>query len=86
MVRNITPLSKLAPKYLGPYKVVRKSKGDSYVLSDAIGNLLKRHFPPDQLKQAFNQELTAEFLVEKLIDFKSENDKDYFKARWFGYL
>ena len=78
---TITPLSKLAPRYLGPYKVVRKTKGGSYVLSDATGNLLKRNFPPDQLKPAFNQKLTTEFYVEKLMNFKTENEKDYFKVR-----
>ena len=85
MIKNLNPLSKLSPRYFGPYKVIQKTIGGSYILADATENKLKRRFPPDQLKCAGNQDITDQYYVEKIIDYKYENSQDLFKVRWFGY-
>lgn len=42
--------NKFEPKYIGPYTIVRRSRGGAYVLKDATGDLLDRHLPADQMK------------------------------------
>jgi len=39
-----------APKYVGPYTVVRKTKYGTYILRDMKGELLERSVPIDQIK------------------------------------
>jgi len=41
---------KLAARYEGPYTVVRKTTGGSYILKDGTGAELGRGFAPSQLK------------------------------------
>ena len=85
MIKNLNPISKFSPRYFGPYKVTKITKGGSYVLADGTENVLKRRFPPDQLKDAGNQEVTSQFYVEKIMDYKNENNQDLFRIRWLGY-
>ena len=40
----------LQPRYEGPFKVLRRTAGGSYVLQDSTGALLSRNSPPDHLK------------------------------------
>ena len=85
MVRNNAPFNKLDLRYLGPYKVVEITKGGSYRLTDATGNILKRNFPPNLLKKSTLTQLTDSYYVERIVDFKTENGKELFRVRWFGY-
>ena len=41
---------KFQPKYVGPYHVVRRTKGGTYLLKDSTGDMLDRHVPADQMK------------------------------------
>jgi hypothetical protein len=85
VVRNNAPLNKLDLRYLGPYRIVARTRGGSYILEDGAGNKLKRHFPPNLLKKSNVLTLTDSFQVEQLLDWKVENGIDLFKVRWFGY-
>ncbi|KAI1284278.1 hypothetical protein EDD11_001262, partial [Mortierella claussenii] len=51
-VMSVDPIKgdKLAPRYEGPYTVVRRTTGGSYVLKDLTGSELGRKFAPSQLK------------------------------------
>jgi hypothetical protein len=40
----------LQPKYEGPFKVLKRNAGGTYVLQDSTGALLSRNSPPDHLK------------------------------------
>src|SRR5262249_21768866 len=49
MVRDNLRKSKLEPANKGPFKVVSKTSGGSYVLEDNEGQLLPHNFPPSAL-------------------------------------
>ncbi|KAG0249254.1 hypothetical protein BGZ95_007612, partial [Linnemannia exigua] len=51
-VMSLDPIKgdKLAPRYEGPFTVVRRTTGGSYELRDGTGALLGRKFAPSQLK------------------------------------
>ena len=85
VVRNNAPFNKLDLRYLGPYRIVARTRGGSYILEDGAGNKLKRHFPPNLLKKSSVLTLTDSFQVEQLLDCKVENGIELFKVRWFGY-
>ena len=46
---RVEPHSKLDPLQVGPWKVVRRNKGGTYVLADATGKELGRSVPLDLL-------------------------------------
>jgi hypothetical protein len=50
MLRSPGRLSKQHPKYVGPYIVLRCTRGGSYVLQDETGDLFPRNASPSQLK------------------------------------
>ncbi|ORE01489.1 hypothetical protein BCV72DRAFT_72590 [Rhizopus microsporus var. microsporus] len=50
MVRVRDRYNNLTPAYQGPYSVVRKTTGGSYVLKDEEGILISRNYSPEELK------------------------------------
>ncbi|KAI1289077.1 hypothetical protein EDD11_009441, partial [Mortierella claussenii] len=48
-------MDKLTPRYEGPYTVVRRTVGGSYVLKDGTGEELGRNFAPSQLKLVLDE-------------------------------
>lgn len=86
MAKNVANKHKLEFQYLGPYKIVARTQGGSYRLSDASQNILPRNFPPCHLKLIPSASLTNSFFVEAILDSKLVKGKRLFKTRWFGYL
>ena len=85
MVKNCTPSSKLDIRYLGPFKVVHRTRGGSYRLANSIGDILPRAFPPNLLKLSTADLATDEHYVEKIIEHKTNDGRQLFKVRWLGY-
>jgi hypothetical protein len=50
MIKDPSRQNKFEPTYIGPYTIIRRSRGGAYVLKDATGDLLDRHVPADQMK------------------------------------
>ncbi|KAG0167033.1 hypothetical protein DFQ30_006471 [Apophysomyces sp. BC1015] len=50
MVKTPTRSGKLAPIYEGPYTVIRRAQGGSYVLQDGTGALMACDYTPSELK------------------------------------
>ena len=50
MVMDVTKRSKLDPMFKGPFKVIRRTQGGSYILQDNDGKLLPRNYAPFALK------------------------------------
>ena len=74
------------PIYLGPYLVVKHSKGGSYQLADFYKNVLPRKFSPAMLKLVTGDTLTKQFYVDNIVDIdNSDEEHPLFKVRWFGY-
>jgi transposase InsO family protein len=76
--------SKSQPRYLGPFKVLRRNQGGAYVLEDAAGNFLKRS--PEALKQVTrNSEFGTSFVVDEVVEHRgdSRSEREYL-VKWQG--
>ena len=77
---------KLKPPFVGPYRVVRRTLGGTYLLADANGTILPRGFQLSQLKIIAAKTLTGQFYVESILNDRKEQDgTTSYKVRWFGY-
>ncbi|KAF9367099.1 hypothetical protein BGX21_007833, partial [Mortierella sp. AD011] len=77
MVMTLDPIkgSKLAPRYEGPYTVVKRTSHGSYILKDGTGDTLKRHYAPSQLKLVLDDfEDTSTYEVEKIVDHRPSSE------------
>jgi len=85
MVRDNNPRrSKLEPANKGPYRVVRKTKGGSYVLEDNEGQLLPHNFPPSAIISlstlpTFEQ---SSYEVEVILNHQETKDGMRYLVRW----
>lgn len=89
MKRVLQKKNKLHPEYEGPFTVVRKTKGGSYILKDETGDLLSNDIPPSQLKLISQDEIVETeqaFEVERIIAHNADLDGEIlYKIRWKGY-
>lgn len=80
---------KLYPEYDGPYTVIRKTKGGSYILKNEQDELLPADVPPSQLKLISHDEILPAdqvYEVESIVAHEKQNDGSYlYKVRWKGY-
>jgi hypothetical protein len=89
MKRVLQKKNKLHPEYEGPFIVVRKTKGGSYILKDETGDLLTNDIPPSQLKLISQDEIVSTdkaYEVERIIAHNADVDGELlYKIRWKGY-
>jgi len=84
-----TKVSKWDPNYEGPFSVVRRNKGGSYILKDKTGDELKRRFTVDMLKLA--KETTKggkedkHYDVERILSDKMIDGAVHYLVKWKGY-
>jgi hypothetical protein len=57
MVRLQTKEGQLAPAYTGPYTVIRKNRGNAYILRDHTGELMPRNYTSTKLKLVSHDEV-----------------------------
>jgi transposase InsO family protein len=88
-VMSLDPIlgDKLSPRYEGPYTVVRRTTGGSYVLKDATGEELGRNFAPSQLKLVLDDfEATDTYVVEKILNHRQGPGGGMeYRVKWKGY-
>ncbi|KAG1124350.1 hypothetical protein G6F38_013911 [Rhizopus arrhizus] len=80
--------NKLAPLYEGPYTVVRRTKGGSYVLKDEQNELLHRDYTPSELKIVSIDESIIEdeyYTVEEIRDHRGPSGNREYLVKWAGY-
>ncbi|KAG1575272.1 hypothetical protein G6F47_013465 [Rhizopus delemar] len=80
--------NKLAPLYEGPYTVVRRTKGGSYVLKDEQNELLHRDYTPSELKVISIDESIIEdeyYTVEEIRDHRGSSGSREYLVKWAGY-
>lgn len=83
----------LTPVYEGPYTVVRKTTGGSYVLRDDTGVLMDRNYGPYELKLVSKEEvvdsnvgnLEKSYEVEAIMDHRGSVRNREYLVRWKHY-
>ena len=92
-------ISKLAPRYTGPFEVIRQTRAGNYVLRNAENRELKRAYPLDRLKverpapspntsiasSADANEGDQLFDVEDILDSRIRNGHVEYLVHWGGY-
>jgi RNase H-like domain found in reverse transcriptase/Integrase core domain/Chromo (CHRromatin Organisation MOdifier) domain/Integrase zinc binding domain len=73
---------KFAPRYEGPYTIVRKNTGGAYILKDGTGTLLTRRYAPSQLKLALDSLTEPSYEVEKILDARFTPEKEGVPAHY----
>jgi hypothetical protein len=78
MKRDPTRTSTLQPYYEGPFKVLKRTSGGSYVLQDSTGALLPRNAAPSQLKIISHapDNKQASFEVDAILDHRGTVNYD----------
>jgi len=82
--------SKAEPVYVGPYIIVRRTRGGAYLIKDDLGNIIDRHIPPDQIKlvsHASSNELANQqsYEVERIIGHKGVYPNIKYHVKWLNY-
>lgn len=94
MVRLQTKAGQLAPSYVGPYSVVRKNRGNSYILRDHTGALMPRNYTSVELKLISQDEVIElddegnemkSYEVEAIINHRGTPTKREYLVRWKNY-
>ncbi|KAJ8651513.1 hypothetical protein O0I10_012926 [Lichtheimia ornata] len=88
MVRVQSRGSKLAPAYEGPYTVLRKTQGGTYVLQDETGALMSRNYVPSELKLISQDDVVPIdelYEVEAILNHRGQPGKRQYLVRWKGY-
>ena len=88
MVRLPNRSGKLAPLYEGPFIVVRKTQGGTYVLKDETNELLHREYVPSELKVVSVDETEIEdelYEVEDIRDHRGNPGHREYLVKWAGY-
>jgi hypothetical protein len=77
-------LTKMAPRYAGPYKVIKDTPVGNYFLENALGETMKRSYPRHKLKVVSDPgnegEVTLE--IDEVVDSKFEDDEEFFLVKW----
>jgi transposase InsO family protein len=78
MRRDATRSSTLQPYYEGPFKILKRTSGGSYVLQDSTGALLPRNAAPSQLKIiSYAPDSTqTSFEIDAILDHRGEVNYD----------
>lgn len=80
---------KLDEAYDGPFTIVRKTQGGSYVLRDRKGDICERNYPPSALKLISSDEVIPcdeLYVVKSIVAHREVRPGVYeYKVRWDGY-
>ncbi len=96
--KGFAKTSKLAPRYVGPYRVVKKVHKDSYEITLSKGlkihpvfhtSLLKPYQKDGRRTQQSSKVLLADGetegqLVQAVIDYRKRRGKEEYKIHWLG--
>lgn len=90
MIVDQTRGNKFEPKYVGPYTILRRSRGGAYVLKDMTGDLLDRRVTSDQMKLVRRgaREVDANkpiYEVDSVMDHRGESGHYEYLVHWKNY-
>jgi hypothetical protein len=86
-VKNDGLLTKLEPRFRGPYTVVEQTATGNYKLKDATGETVKFSVPRHKIKKMEKLDNNSEsYEVEKILDHKEEPDGSFkFLVKWKNF-
>jgi transposase InsO family protein len=86
MIKNDSGITHETP-FVGPFFVVRKSKGGAYQLRDSLGNLLPRDLPPSKLKIIGTNNLPdgTSYEVEAIVNHRGHGSGIEYFVKWKDY-
>jgi hypothetical protein len=90
MIKDPVRQNKFEPTYIGPYTILRRSRGGAYVLKDATGDLLDRHVPADQMKLIARRRRRIDidqpvYEVQSILDHRGSPGSYEYLVHWKGY-
>ena len=90
MLRDVHRQNKFEPHYVGPYTVAQKMRSGNYLLRDAVGDLLDRLVPIDQLKVISRQPGAVDadeniYQVRRVVNHRIRNGVKEYLIDWLGY-
>lgn len=87
MVRNISKSKKSEASYEGPYKVVRITRANGYVLQDRTGALLGRNYKVSELKLITDalETSAASYEVQRILNHRGPPSQREYLVRWKNY-
>ena len=87
MIIDVIKRSKLDPIYEGPFKVIWRTKGGSYILQYNDGRLLSRNFAPLALKLISQDPIFSDesYEIEAILDHRGEPQNREYLVRWKGF-
>jgi len=77
----------MEPVFEGPFTIVRRTKGGSYVLKDPTESLLPRNYAIDQLKPLSHAPVPTDqaYEVEAVLNHKTSRGKIFYFIKWKNY-
>jgi hypothetical protein len=89
MIKDVTRSSKSEPFFVGPYKILKVSKGGTYTLLDSADHLLARPVPRDQIKlvspadDTFGDPQGDIYYVEQILEDRGVEGKKQYLVKWY---
>jgi transposase InsO family protein len=94
MIKNVTRLSKLDARNLGPFYIHGITKNGSYILKDKAGTLLSRDVPTSHIIFISSDNISTEeyqklkedhFEIQAVIDHSGSPGNYLYRVKWKGY-
>ncbi|KAG0084401.1 hypothetical protein BGZ92_009917, partial [Podila epicladia] len=89
MIKDEEATSTLDAHYAGPFRVVRRTTWGTYVLRDAMNQLLARNYAPEQLKLAYradhDHKAPQSYRVESIVSHRDFEGERLYMVKWAGY-
>jgi putative transposase len=94
MIKNVTRLSKLDARNLGPFYIHGITKNGSYILKDKSGTLLSRDVPTSHIIFISSDNITTEeyqqlkqdhFEIQAVVDHSGTPGNYLYRVKWKGY-
>jgi transposase InsO family protein len=94
MIKNVTRLSKLDARNLGPFYIHGITKNGSYILRDKSGTLLSRDVPTSHIIFISSDNITTEeyqqlkqdhYEVQAVVDHSGTPGNYLYRVKWKGY-
>ena len=80
--------AKIDQRYEGPFKVLRRTRGGTYIIQDADGTPIRRHYAPSQLKILTGDDtnVDATYVVENILSHRINPDgTTSYYVKWKHY-